>query len=400
MLLSLSLVLFAGMLAGYIFEKIGIPKIIGMLLVGIILGPYVFDVMDPKILSISQELRSIALIIILLRAGMSLDFGDLRKVGRPAFLLSFLPASFEIAAYTIFAPMILGISTIDAAVMGAVLGAVSPAVVVPKMVSLMEEGYGVDKGIPQMILAGSSMDDVFVIVLFFTFTEAALGNGLTLSNLLEIPVSIISGIAVGAVVGYFLYRVFEKRFASGNLVRNSKKLIVILAVAFFMKAMQDRFSSIIPFSGLLAVIAMAMVLGAYVVPSVKLRLFDKTGKLWIAAEIMLFVLVGSAVDVSYTLHSGVNVILMIFTALAIRSIGVSIALLGTDLNSKERLFTVIAYLPKATVQAAIGSVPAAMGLGCGDIVLSVAVMGILITAPLGAWGMEVLYRRLLVKTSI
>ena len=352
MLTSLSFIFLVGLAMAAICQRIRLPRIIGMLLTGIVLGPYVLDLLEPSILSISSELRQMALIIILLKAGLSLNLADLKKVGRPAVMLSCVPASFELLGYVLFAPMILGINRIEAAVMGAVLAAVSPAVVVPRMVKLMETGYGTKKSIPQMILAGASCDDIFVIVLFSTFSGMAQGGSARL---------------------------------------------MVLGVSFLLMSVETWVKPYISVSGMLAVISMACVLKLRSIKSVSARLSEKFGKLWLAAEVLLFVLVGAAVDIRYTMGAGLAAVLMIFTALIFRTIGVLICLAGTVMDWKERLFCVIAYLPKATVQAAIGSVPMSMGLPCGQIVLSVAVMAILITAPLGALGMDSTFEKLLEK---
>ena len=400
MLTSLAFIFLVGLSMAAICQRIKLPRIIGMLITGIVLGPYVLDLLDPSILSISADLRQMALIIILLKAGLSLNLEDLKKVGRPAIMMSFVPASFEILAFFLFAPYILGIDRISAAVMGSVLAAVSPAVVVPRMVSLMEEKYGTKKSIPQMIMAGASCDDIFVIVLFTTFTGMAQGGSANFMDFLNIPVSIVLGIILGAVTGYFLSWFFETTYALKNYVRNSMKVIIVLGVSFLLMAIETWLEGIVSVSGLLAVVSMACVIKLKSTEFVSKRLSEKFGKLWLAAEVLLFVLVGAAVDIRYTMDAGLAAVLMIFVALVFRSIGVLICMLKTHLRRKERLFCVIAYLPKATVQAAIGSVPLAMGLSCGQIVLSVAVLAILITAPLGAIGMDLTYQTLLEKEDV
>lgn len=397
MLTSLALVFLVGLSMAALCRKLNLPRIIGMLFTGILLGPYVLNWLDPSILSISSDLRQMALIIILLKAGLSLNLADLKKVGRPAVMMSCVPASCEILAFILFAPMILGISRIEAAVMGSVLAAVSPAVVVPRMVQLMETKYGTEKSIPQMIMAGASCDDVFVIVLFSTFVSMAQGGSVNPMDFVNIPVSILLGVALGAAVGWLLSRFFETAYARKHYVRNSMKVIIVLGVAFLLMAIETWLKGIVSVSGLLAVVSMACMLRAKCVPSVSKRLSEKFGKLWLAAEVILFVLVGAAVDIRYTLNAGPAAVGMIFVALAFRAVGVCLCVAGTALNKKERLFCVIAYLPKATVQAAIGSVPLAMGLSCGQIVLSVAVLAILITAPLGAIGMDMTYKKLLAR---
>ena len=395
MLTSLALVFLAGLAAAAVCSAIKLPRIIGMLLIGIVLGPHILNVLDDSILSISSELRQMALIIILLKSGLSLNLSDLRQVGRPAVLLSCLPATCELAGYILLAPYLLGVNRIEAAVMGAVLAAVSPAVVVPRMVFLMENRWGTDKSIPKMLLAGASCDDIYVIVLFTTFTGIAQGGNARAADFLNIPVSVVLGIAVGAAAGYALSRFFEAAFARNHMVRGSVKVIIVLSVSFLLVALETVLKGRIALSGLLAVTSMACMLARKTTGEVRARLSEKFGKLWIAAELILVVLVGAAVDIRYVSETGLAAVLMVFAALIFRAAGVVLCLAGTKLSRRERLFCVIAYLPKATVQAAIGSVPLAMGLPCGKIVLSVAVLAILITAPLGALGMDAAYRKLL-----
>ena len=398
LLTSLAFVFLLGLAMAALCQRIKIPRIIGMLITGILLGPCVLNWLSDSVLGISSELRQMALIIILLKAGLSLNLADLKKVGGPALMMSCVPASFEILAFVIFAPAILHISRVEAAVMGAVLGAVSPAVVIPRMVQLMETKYGTDQRIPQMIMAGASCDDIFVIVLFSTFTNMAQGGSAHVADFINIPVSILLGIALGAVAGYGLSLFFETAYAKEHYVRNSMKVILILGMSFFLMSVETWLKGKVSVSGLLAVVSMAAVIRIKCIPKVSKRLSEKFGKLWIAAEVILFVLVGAAVDIRYTMQAGIAAVLMIFVGLMFRAVGVSLCMLGTKLNKKERLFCVIAYLPKATVQAAIGSVPLAMGLPCGQIVLSVAVLAILITAPLGAAGMDLTYDKLLVRS--
>ena len=391
MLTSLSLIFLVGLVMGAICQKLKLPRIIGMLVTGIVLGPYVLDFLDPSILSISADLRKMALIIILIKAGLSLDLKDLKKAGRSAILMSFIPASCEIISYILLAPVILGINHAEAAVMGAVLAAVSPAVVVPRMVMLIEKRYGTDKAIPQMILSGASCDDIFVIVLFTTFLNVAQGGKANVVDFVNIPVSIILGI----ITGLWLYMFFETAYARRHTVRNSMKVIIVLGFSFLLIAIEGWLEGKVSVSGLLAVVAMACTLKFKCVPDVSARLSEKFGKLWLATEVILFVLVGAAVDIRYTLKAGLPALLMILAALVFRAAGVLLCTVKTDLTWKERLFCVIAYLPKATVQAAIGSVPLAAGLACGQIVLSVAVLAIIVTAPLGAIGIDCTYKRLL-----
>lgn len=400
MLTSLAFIFLIGLSTAAICQKWKLPRIIGMLITGIVLGPYVLNVLDPSILSISSELRQMALIIILLKAGLSLNLSDLKKVGRPAIMMSCVPAGFEILAFFLFAPDLLEVSRMEAAVMGAVLGAVSPAVVVPKMVQLIDNRYGTQKSIPQFIMAGASCDDIFAVVLFTAFVSMAQGGQVHIMDFVNIPISIILGIALGALVGFFLSVFFETAYAHKHCVRNSMKVIIVLGISFMLMAIEAWAEDFVAISGLLAVVSMACVLKLKSIADVSKRLSEKFGKLWMAAEVSLFVLVGATVDIRYTMEAGLPAIAMIFLALVFRGIGVFVCLVKTNLNWKERLFCVIAYLPKATVQAAIGSVPFAMGLPCGQLVLSVAVSAILITAPLGAIGMDLTYKKLLTREEV
>lgn len=399
MILSLGLILIVGMVFAKIFDRLRLPRIIGMLLTGIILGPQVLNLLDTNILKISSDLRTTALIVILLKAGLSLDIGDLKKVGRSAVLLSFLPASFEILAYAIFVPKILGLNLIDGLLMGAVMAAVSPAIVVPRMVKLIDEGYGRNESVPQMILAGASCDDVFVLVLFSSFLSMAKGSEFSYASLLKVPISIILGIGLGIIIGYFLYVFFEKRYKNGTYIRNSSKVIIILALAFLLVSLEGLVKEIIPISGLLAVIAMASAYKLKADERVVERLSEKFAKLWIFAEILLFVLVGAEVDIKYMTGIGFTGITLIFLGLLIRSIGVFISVAGSKLNKNEKIFTILAYTPKATVQAAIGSVALANGIESGMAILSIAVLGIIITAPFGAILIDKTYKKLLKKAS-
>lgn len=389
MLLSLSLVFLSGLAGAYIAQALHLPRIIGMLAAGIIVGPCCLGVLDEKILYISPDLRKLALVIILIKAGLSLNLEDLKRVGRPSLLLSFLPAAFEVAAVTFIAPLLFGISYTEAALLGSVLAAVSPAVVIPKMTELIDSRYGTGKCIPQMILAGASLDDIFVIVLFSTFLTASRSGTLNLSSFADIPVSVLSGIAAGIISGLILSRIMK----SMKSLTLPHKVIMILALALLLTGAEDIIKPYFAFSGLLAVISSAAVV----------RVKDRDSaqeaasftKLWAGAEIILFVLIGAAVDINYTLRAGIPAILLLAFSLSVRSLGVILSLSGTALNRKERLFTVFSYLPKATVQAAIGGVPLAMGLSSGSLILSVAVLSIVVTAPLGALLMEVSYRKLL-----
>lgn len=389
MLISIALILLVGMFMGWLCKKIKLPGLLGMLFTGIILGPYVLNFIDDSILNISADLRKIALIIILTRAGLSLDIKDLKKVGRPAVLMCFVPACFEMAGMILLAPRILGISTLHAAIMGAVVAAVSPAVVVPKMIKLMEEGYGVKQGIPQLILAGTSVDDVFVIVMFTAFTGLAQGEAVSLKSFVNVPLSVITGILVGLTAGYLLAKFFEKVH-----IRDTSKVMILLSVSFILVTAEDYAADMIPFASLIGVMAAGISLQKKREVVAK-RLSSKFNKLWVVSEIMLFVLVGAAVDIQYAVKAGIAPVFLIFSVLIFRMAGVFVCLLKTKLNIKERAFCMLAYMPKATVQAAIGGFPLAMGLSCGNIVLSVAVIAILITAPLGAFCIDMTYKRFL-----
>ena len=390
MFASLAFVFLLGMLGAAVFERMHLPRMIGMLLVGILIGPYAFGLLDSSILAISGDLRKLALMLILLRAGLSLDLGDLKKVGRPAILMAFVPAMFEVAAFVLLAPIILGITHMEAAVMGAVLGAVSPAVVVPRMVRLMEEKRGTAQGVPQMIMAGASCDDVYVIVLFTTFARMAQGGEVRLADFAAVPCSIVLGALTGVVCGWLLSRFFAR-----CSLNQTMRTVVMLAVSCLLIAAEEWAKGSVAFSGLLAVMGMAVMLRRKSPTPCAEALSGKVGQLWQAAEILLFVLVGAAVDIRYTMEAGAGAVLMILLALVVRSLGTALCVAGTKLTRQERLFCVLAYLPKATVQAAIGATPLAMGLDCGKIVLSVAVLAILITAPMGAIAMDATYKRLL-----
>ena len=389
MLFSLTLIFLSGIVLGSIFNCLKLPQLLGMLLTGIILGPYLLNLLDPKILSISTDLRQIALIIILTRAGLNLDINDLKKVGRPAVLMCFVPATFEILGMIIFAPKFLGLGLLDSAILGTVIAAVSPAVVVHKMLKLMEDGYGTEEGIPQLIMAGASVDDVFVIVLFTSFIGLASNGTFSALNLIKIPTSIFFGISVGFLCAILLIYFFKKVH-----IRDSMKVIIILNISFLLVTFEHSLTGIIGFSGLLAIMSMGT--GIQEKNSILAkRLSSKYSKLWIAAEVMLFVLVGATVNIKYALGASIPAILLIMTVIVFRMVGVFLCLLGTSLSYKERLFCMIAYCPKATVQAAIGSIPLSMGLSSGNIILTVAVLSILITAPLGAFAIDFSYKKLL-----
>lgn len=391
MLLSISLILILGMFMGWICQKMKLPALLGMLITGIILGPYGLNLLDGSILGISAELRKIALIIILTRAGLGLDLSGLKKIGRPAVLMCFVPASFELLGMILLAPKLMGLSVLESAVMGAVLAAVSPAVVVPRMVKLMDEGYGVKEGIPQLILAGASVDDVYVIVLFSTFVGMMQGEGASILKFVNIPVSIFFGIAIGLFLGVLLAYFFKKVH-----IRDTSKVLIILSISFLLVVIEDKLTTAITFSSLIAVMFIGIGLQKKR-EAVAKRLSVKYGKLWVAAEVFLFVLVGATVNIEYLGKIGAKAFVVIIGALIFRMFGVFVCLLGTNLKRKERLFAMMAYTPKATVQAAIGGIPLALGLACGDIVLTVAVLAIVFTAPLGAFAIDWSYKKLLNK---
>lgn len=391
MLLSIALILLVGMSMGWLCRKMKLPGLLGMLSTGIVLGPYVLDLLDPSILGISAELRKIALIIILTRAGLGLDLSGLKKIGRPAVLMCFVPASFELFGMLLLAPKLMGLSILEAAVMGAVLAAVSPAVVVPRMVKLMDEGYGVKEGIPQLILAGASVDDVYVIVLFSTFTGMMQGTGASAIRFINIPVSILLGIAIGLGIGVLLAYFFQKIH-----MRDTSKVLIILSISFLLVVLEDYLATPITFSALIAVMFIGIGLQRKREVVAK-RLSAKYGKLWVAAEVFLFVLVGATVNIGYIGKVGIKALIVIAGALVFRMFGVLVCLLGTEIKGKERMFTMLAYTPKATVQAAIGGIPLALGFACGESVLAVSVLAIVLTAPLGAFAIDLTYKKFLKK---
>ena len=378
MLTSIAIIVLLGLFSGWLFSKLNLPSLLGMILTGILLSPYALDLIDGSILAISSDLRQIALVIILTRAGLTLDINDLKKVGRPAVLMCFVPACCEILGTVLLAPPLLGVSVLDAAMIGSVIAAVSPAVVVPRMIRLTEEGYGVQKGIPQLILAGASVDDVFVIVVFTALTTLASTGTVSLVQFTQIPISIASGVLLGLVTGTLLV-LFFRRFQP----RDSAKILILLSVSFLLLELEHRLSGILPISGLLAIMSTGIMLRQKD-PALAAQLSVPYNRLWVGAEVFLFVLVGATVDLSYALAAGIWAILLILGALLFRMAGVALSLLKTKLSKRERLFCMVAYTPKATVQAAIGGIPLAMGLSCGQLVLTVAVLSILITAPFGA----------------
>lgn len=389
MLLSIALILIVGMASGWLCKKCKLPSLLGMLAAGILFGPYVFNLIDTSILSISAEIRKIALIIILTRAGLSLDISGLKKIGRPAFMMCFVPATFELIGIILLTPKLLGLSTLEVAILGAVLAAVSPAVVVPRMVKLMDEGYGTNRGIPQLILAGASVDDVYVIVLFTTFIGMIQGQGVSIIRFVNIPVSIVLGILIGLASGYCLSKYFERIH-----IRDTIKVLIILSWSFILIATEDFLKTPITFSALIAIMFIGVALQKNR-KKLSVRLSAKYNKLWVAAEVFLFVLVGATVNINYLGNVGIKAVVVIAGALVFRMAGVFVCLLKTDLSYKERLFAMLAYTPKATVQAAIGGIPLSLGLQCGDTVLTVAVLAIVLTAPLGAFAIDLSYKKLL-----
>ena len=391
MLLSIALILIIGMFMGWICQRIKLPNLLGMLITGIILGPYVLNLLDGSILNISAELRKIALIIILTRAGLGLDLSGLKKIGRPAILMCFVPASFELLGMVLIAPKVMGLSILEATILGSVLAAVSPAVVVPRMVKIMDEGYGTNKGIPQLILAGASVDDVYVIVLFSTFTGIMQGKGTSILSFINIPISIILGICIGLFIGYLLAFYFKKIH-----IRDTSKVLIILSISFILVVIEDKLTTAITFSALIAIMFVGIGLQRKREVVAK-RLALKYGKLWVGAEVFLFVLVGATVNIGYLKNVGLKAIIVIIGALIFRMLGVFVCLLGTNLSGKEKLFTMMAYTPKATVQAAIGGIPLALGFACGNTILTVAVLAIVLTAPLGAFAIDLSYKKLLLK---
>ena len=391
MLLSIALILIVGFILSSIFIRLRLPGLLGLILTGIILGPYYLDLLDSKILSISTDIRQIALIVILFRAGLTMNISDLKKNGRPAILMTFLPATFEIIIVTLLAPIFFGISTLEAAILGAVLGAVSPAIVVPRMIGLIESGYGKAKGIPQMILAGASVDDVFVIVLFTSFLGMFQGNGFDFFSLLSVPLAIFFGLLLGVLVGYIMVKLF-KYFH----IRDTVKVLLILSICFLMVSLEESLKGFFPISGLLGVMALGgIILKLY--PILAKRINTKFSKVWLGAEVFLFVLVGSVTDITALSEAGLAVVLLILISLVFRMIAVFLSVAGTNLTFKEKLFTAGAYTPKATVQAAIGSLPLAMGVPAGSLILTVAVLAIILTAPLGATFIDLSYKKLLEK---
>lgn len=389
MLTSISIIILLGLSLGKLFNNLKLPSLLGYILTGIVLSPYAMNLIDTSLLNIAPQLRQIALVIILTRAGLSLNINTLKKVGRPALLMCFLPACFEILSVIVIGPLLFGITIVEAAIVGSVIAAVSPAIIVPRMINLIEEGYGEKHSIPQLVLAGASVDDVFVIVVFTAMTALEASGEFTALSFVKIPISIVSGIIVGAIVGIVLVQLFKK-----NHIRDTIKVLIIISISFLLLELENSISDYIPISGLLAIMSMGVIIKLnYEILAERIQ--TKYNKLWAGAEIMLFVLVGATVNMKYVADAGILTVIMILAALVFRMIGVFVCLIKTELTMKEKIFCMIAYTPKATVQAGIGAVPLAMGLNCGQMVLTIAVMSIIITAPFGAIAIDKTYKKLL-----
>ena len=389
MLTSIAIIFLMGLLLGKIFNVFKLPSLLGYILTGVIISPYALNIVDESLLNIASQIRQIALVVILTRAGLLLNIKELKKVGRPAILMCFLPACFEILSVIIIGPVLFGITRVEAAIVGSVIAAVSPAVIVPRMIKLIEERYGQEHAIPQLILAGASVDDVFVIVIFTAMTALEAAGDFSLISFTKIPISILTGIFVGGVVGYGLVLFFKRKH-----IRDTTKVLIIISISFLLLELENKINDIIPMSGLLAIMRLGVVVkNKYEALAIRIQI--KYNKLWLGAEIMLFVLVGVTVNLKYVMDAGILTIILILFALASRMIGVFVCLIKTNFSFKEKFFCMIAYTPKATVQAGIGAVPLAMGLNCGQIVLTIAVMSIIITAPFGAIAIDNLYAKLL-----
>jgi NhaP-type Na+/H+ or K+/H+ antiporter len=386
--------LLVGLSVSYIFKLLKIPSILGYMITGIILGPYVLNLIAPEILNISADLRTIALVVILLRAGLSLNIKDLKQIGITGVLMAFIPASFEIVGVVIFAPILLGLSLIDSLILGTILGAVSPAIIVPKMLKLMESKEGTKKSIPQLILAGASMDDIYCLVLFASAISLAQNHTLNFATFVHLPESIIFGIGLGIGLGFIFNYLFRKIH-----MRDTLKVIIVLTTAILLTVFEDYIKKYVGFSSLLAVIALGITL-LTLYPKLASRMVRKYEKIWLVAEILLFVLVGAAVNILTIKEVGLNAIILILIILLFRTLGVIFATLPSKLKFKEKVFVVFAYLPKATVQASIGAIPLEMGFASGGVMLSVSVLAILITATLGSFLIDITHKTLLEKDSV
>ena len=389
MLTSIAIILLLGYVSGWLFSKMKLPSLIGMILLGICIGPYALNVLDSSLLEISSSIRQVALVIILTRAGLSLNLEDLKRVGRPAILMCFVPACFEMLGIVLLGPLLFDISLVEALVIGTVVAAVSPAVIVPRMISLIDQGYGKEHSIPQLILAAASVDDIFVIVVFTVATSLALTNEVSMLRFVEIPVSIILGILLGIVTGMLVVKFYQK-----VSMRKVVQVFVLLSISFLLLEVETLLKGLVPVSGLLAIMATGM----YIKQkdnAMAIFLANPYSQLWSVGEVFLFVLVGACVNIQYAMNAGILVILLVCLSLVFRMVGVWISLMKSPLTAKERVFCMIAYTPKATVQASIGAIPLSMGLACGELVLTVAVLSILLTAPFGALGIDALHKRLL-----
>lgn len=374
MFLSIALIILLSISLFSIFNYLKLPGLLAFLITGIILGPYVIDIIDESILKISSELRKMALVVILIRAGLSLDIKDLKKVGRPAIYLSFIPATLEIIIIGLISPLIFDLTYLEAFILGAVISAVSPAVIVPRMIGLIERKKGQEKKIPQLILAASSIDDIYVIVVFSILVQFYQRQSFVINELLFVPLSLIGGIIIGFALGYLLVKVFKTIH-----FRDTLKVLILFALAFLLIYAEDY----LPISGLLAIITLHITIFS-LYPVLAERLTSKFSKIWVVSEMMLFVLIGAAVDITLFGRIGWLTIILLLVSLGVRSMGVQLSILKSKFNIKEKIFINFSYLPKATVQAAIGGIPYSLGMPGGEIILAISVLSIFMTAPLGA----------------
>ncbi|HZK09685.1 MAG TPA: cation:proton antiporter [Clostridia bacterium] len=381
---SLATITLLGLLSHKLFDRFKLPGLLGMMIVGVFIGPYGFDLLSYEIIAASADLRKIALIVILLRAGLGIKKEDIKKMGRPAIYMSFIPGLLEGFAIIYISMRLFGFTFIQGGILGFIIAAVSPAVIVPSMLDLIEKGKGEEKSIPTLILAGASMDDVFAITIFSTFLGIYSGHLINIkAKILTIPLSIFLGILAGTLIGIILVKIFEKYH-----IRDTKKMLYILASAILLTRVETMIKSKVEIAGLLGVMAIGFIIFEKA-PKLGERMASKFNKVWVFAEILLFVLIGAQVNVALALDAGLKGLVLLAIGLAARSVGVLLSLMGTELNRKEKLFCVLAYLPKATVQAAIGAIPLSLGVESGDLILSLAVLSILITAPLGAVAIKI-----------
>lgn len=387
---SLAIIILLGLVVNTVFERLEMPGLLGMLILGVIIGPHALNWIDPDLIKISDDLRKIALIVILLRAGLGISRESLKKVGSTAIKLSCIPGLMEGFTIAIISTVVLDFSFIQGGILGFIIAAVSPAVVVPHMLNYIEQGIGTKKGVPTLLLAGSSIDDVFAITIFATFLGLYSGAHVNIGiKILSVPISIILGIVIGLTLGLIMVSIFKR-----NHIRDTKKVLLIIGIAILLTALEKVLERKVEIAGLLGVMTIGFMI-LEKMPNVGKRLAIKFNKIWVFAEILLFVMVGSQVDISVALDSGLDGLTIIFIGLIARSLGVIFSTLGTNLSWRERLFCIISYTPKATVQAAIGSVPLSLGVKSGDVILAVAVLSILITAPLGAIGIRASAHKLL-----